>query len=112
MTRAARSRRRPQEMPRSSIEPLSCLGAQGQIGQAAQHQDAAGAAKQDAVLRLVSSTLTENVEKSLHRIVSGSIEKEVLPAITNTTTKSVEKKLGEALPQQLSSHVHAHMQRH
>ncbi|KAK5172583.1 uncharacterized protein LTR77_002703 [Saxophila tyrrhenica] len=67
--------------------------------------DAAGSTKQEAVLRLVSSTLTENVEQSLHRIVSGSIDKDVLPAITNVTSKSVEKKLGEALPQQLSTHV-------
>ncbi len=67
--------------------------------------DAAGMSKQEAVLRLVSSTLTENVEKSLHRIVSGSIEKEVLPAITEATSKAVEKKLGDVLPQQLNTHV-------
>ena len=46
-------------------------------------QDAAGAAKQDAILRLVSSTLTENVEKSLHRIVSESMANEIVPSITN-----------------------------
>ncbi|KAK3705786.1 hypothetical protein LTR37_013093 [Vermiconidia calcicola] len=67
--------------------------------------DAAGSARQDAMLRLVSSTLTENVEKSLNRIVSSSIEKEVIPAITDSTSKAVEKKLAETLPQQLDNNV-------
>ena len=66
-------------------------------------QDAAGSAKQDAMLRLVSSTLTENVEKSLKRIVSDGITKEVIPAISNSTTRAVEKKLSETLPQQLNT---------
>ena len=65
--------------------------------------DASGAAKQDAMLRLISSTLTDNVEKSLHRIVSGSIEKEIVPAVTGTMTKAAEKKITEMLPQQLST---------
>jgi hypothetical protein len=65
--------------------------------------DASGAAKQDAMLRLISSTLTENVEKSLHRIVSGSIEKEIVPAVTGSMTKAVEKKVTEMLPQQLNT---------
>ncbi|TKA25565.1 hypothetical protein B0A50_05426 [Salinomyces thailandicus] len=65
--------------------------------------DAAGAAKQDAVLRLVSSTLTENVEQSLSRIITSSIDKEVIPALTSTTSSMIEKKLAEVLPQQLGS---------
>jgi hypothetical protein len=64
--------------------------------------DAAGAAKQDAVLRLVSSTLTENVEDSLHSIIGAGIEGKVIPAITDTTTKIIDKKLGEVLPQHVS----------
>ena len=67
--------------------------------------DAAGAARQDAMLRLVSSTLTENVEKSLTRIVSGSIEKEIVPAVTSSTNKVLEKKVAEILPQQLNANV-------
>ena len=67
--------------------------------------DAASSAKQEAVLRLISSTLSENVEQSLHRIVGSSIEKEVLPAITNVTTKAVEKKLVDLIPQQVSTAV-------
>lgn len=68
-------------------------------------QDAAGSAKQDAMLRLVSSTLTENVEKSLNRIVSENMTKEIVPSITNSINKTVEKKLSDILPQQLNSHV-------
>lgn len=67
--------------------------------------DAAGSAKQEAMLRLISSTLAENVEQSLHRIVGGSIEKEVLPAISNVTSQVVEKKLADVLPQQINTNV-------
>lgn len=56
-------------------------------------QDAAGAAKQDAVLRLVSSTLTENVEKSLGRIVSSSLESALLPSLSKSVADIVERKL-------------------
>lgn len=65
--------------------------------------DASGAAKQDAMLRLISSTLSDNVEQSLHRIVSGSIEKEIVPAVTSSVTKAAEKKIAEMLPQQLNT---------
>lgn len=65
--------------------------------------EASGAAKQDAMLRLVSSTLTENVEQSLSHIIGASIEKEVIPSLANTTSKVIERKLAELLPQQLST---------
>ncbi|KAK4550819.1 hypothetical protein LTR36_000399 [Oleoguttula mirabilis] len=65
--------------------------------------EASGAAKQDAMLRLVSSTLTENVEHSLHNIIGASIQKEVIPSLADTTSKVVERKLAELLPQQLST---------
>lgn len=65
--------------------------------------DASGAAKQDAMLRLISSTLTENVEQSLQRIVSGSIEREIVPAVTGSMTKATEKKIAETLPQQINT---------
>ena len=67
--------------------------------------DASGAAKQDAMLRLISSTLTDNVEKSLHRIVSGSIEKEIIPAVTGSMTRAVEQKVADMLPQQLNTNI-------
>jgi len=65
--------------------------------------EAAGSAKQDAVLRLVSSTLTDNVEKSLNRIISSTIEKSVLPALSSTVSAAVERKVGDAVALQLQS---------
>jgi len=63
--------------------------------------DAAAAAKQDQVLRLVSSTLSDNVEKNLARIISNSIQTEVIPAITNVTSTALNKQLNDAISQQL-----------
>ncbi|RAL10725.1 uncharacterized protein BO97DRAFT_372043 [Aspergillus homomorphus CBS 101889] len=65
--------------------------------------DAASAAKQDQVLRLVSSTLSDNVEKNLARIVSNSIKTEVVPALTDLTATAVGKQLNTVVPQQLGS---------
>ncbi|KAK6427784.1 hypothetical protein LTR81_000128 [Elasticomyces elasticus] len=67
--------------------------------------DAATAARQDAMLRLVSSTLTENVEQSLHRIIGASIERDVIPAITTTSSKLIDAKLVELLPKQIDTSV-------
>ncbi|KAF3394024.1 hypothetical protein F1880_005477 [Penicillium rolfsii] len=65
--------------------------------------DAASSAKQDQVLRLVSSTLSDNVEKNLARIVSDSIQNEVLPTIAEATSATVNKQIGAAVSQQLGS---------
>lgn len=67
--------------------------------------DASNAAKQDAILRLVSSTLTENVESTLHKIVSTSIENNVVPALTSNTSKVIERKLSETLNKQVSESI-------
>nr|OQO16468.1 hypothetical protein B0A51_16300 [Rachicladosporium sp. CCFEE 5018] len=67
--------------------------------------DAAGSAKQDAMLRLVSSTLTENVESSLHNIVGNSIATKVLPALTVSTSAIVERELAKTLNQQVGESV-------
>ncbi|KAK3633704.1 hypothetical protein LTR56_014084 [Elasticomyces elasticus] len=67
--------------------------------------DAATAARQDAMLRLVSSTLTENVEQSLHRIIGASIERDVVPAITDKSSKLIDAKLVELLPKQIDTSV-------
>ena len=64
-------------------------------------QDAAGAAKQDAVLRLVSSTLGDNVEKSLARMIGTSIKEEVLPSIADITASTLDKSVSETINQQL-----------
>ena len=74
-------------------------------------QDAAGAAKQDAMLRLVSSTLSDNVEKSLSRIVKKSIQDSVVPSVADVTSASlndvlstvVAKHVNEAMPRAMKS---------
>ena len=58
-------------------------------------QDAAGAAKQDAILRLVSSTLTDNVDKALWQHVNNSIKQEVLPAISSVTGSTLTRSVNE-----------------
>lgn len=63
--------------------------------------DAASSAKQDQVLRLVSSTLSDNVEKNLAHIVSSSIQTDVIPAITKATSTAVDKQLSGTVSQQL-----------
>ncbi|TPR08340.1 Glycosyl hydrolase 3 N terminal domain family protein [Aspergillus niger] len=63
--------------------------------------DAASAAKQDQVLRLVSSTLSDNVEKNLARIVSSNIQTEVVPALSDLTTATVGKQLNTVIAQQI-----------
>lgn len=64
-------------------------------------QDAAGAAKQDAILRLVSSTLGDNVDKALSRIVMTSIQQVVVPSIADITSSVLDKRVSEILSQQL-----------
>ena len=74
-------------------------------------QDAAGAAKQDAMLRLVSSTLSDNVEKSLSRIINKSIEDFVVPSVADVTSASlkdvfttvVAKHVNDAVPSAMKS---------
>ena len=74
-------------------------------------QDAAGAAKQDAILRLVSSTLSDNVEKSLSRIIQKNIQDSVVPSVADVTSASlnsvltniVVKHVSEAMPGAMKS---------
>ena len=66
-------------------------------------QDAAASARQDAILRLVSSTLTDNVEKSLQTIVNASVQQSILPSVERTVSAMVEKRLTDSLATQLST---------
>ncbi|KAI9752957.1 MAG: 3-ketoacyl-CoA thiolase with broad chain length specificity [Chaenotheca gracillima] len=60
-------------------------------------QQASADAKQDAVLRLVSSTLSENVEKSLARIVGQNIQQSVVPSIVDVTASTLNRHVSEAV---------------
>ncbi|KAL4990203.1 hypothetical protein BDW68DRAFT_154769 [Aspergillus falconensis] len=62
--------------------------------------DAASASKQDQVLRLVSSTLSDNVEKNLARIIKQSIQSDVVPALGELTFAAVSKQLNTVLSEQ------------
>ena len=70
-------------------------------------QSAAADAKQDAVLRLVSSTLSENVETSLSRIITHNLQAIVVPAVGEVIAKTLERQLPYHLNQQLSMDVRA-----
>ena len=72
-------------------------------------QDAAGTAKQDAMLRLVSKTLSENVDKTLNRIIQTNIKDAVIPAIADVMSTTLDKRLTEALTQQLQHALPAHL---
>ncbi|KAM0713881.1 hypothetical protein Q7P37_010843 [Cladosporium fusiforme] len=67
--------------------------------------EASSSAKQDAILRLVSSTLTDNVEQTLHKIVSSSIESKVIPALTKDTSRVIERKLAETFNKQVTDSI-------
>ena len=64
-------------------------------------QDAAGAAKQDAILRLISSSLTDNIDKALSRHINDSIQQEVLPSITKVASSTLSKSVSETVSKQL-----------
>ncbi|KAI9718852.1 MAG: hypothetical protein M1828_006541 [Chrysothrix sp. TS-e1954] len=68
-------------------------------------QDATGTARQDAVLRLVASTLTDNVEKSLSRIINGSVEGAVIPAISDVISAALKGHVSETLTSSLRSSI-------
>lgn len=65
--------------------------------------DEAATARQDAVLRLISSTLSDNVEKNLSRIISSNVNSTIVPALVNVTTASMDKQIKETLTQHLDS---------
>ena len=66
-------------------------------------QDAAGAAKQDAMLRLVSSTLSDNVEKSLSRIIRQNIQDSVVPSISDVTLSHLKANFDTAITHQIDT---------
>jgi len=72
-------------------------------------QQAAGDAKQEALLKLLSSTLTENVERVLADIVVRNIDQQVVPALTSVATQSIEHQLSNAIERSISQHVPAEL---
>ncbi|KAK2795458.1 hypothetical protein FQN52_005225 [Onygenales sp. PD_12] len=70
-------------------------------------QDQAATAKQDAVLRLISSTLSDNVEKNLARIIASNMESVAVPNIIDAMSKSMDQQIKEGLDRQLDAAVPA-----
>ena len=66
-----------------------------------QVQNAAMGANQEAILRLVSKQLGDNVEKSLASIVTKSIKETVTPFLSEITTNTLEKILPHVVGQQM-----------
>jgi WD40 repeat protein len=71
--------------------------------------NAANGAKQEAILRLVSSTLTENVEGVIRKMVDENIRNVLLPEVLAKTSSTLEKSIGSnlktALGPQLSKEI-------
>jgi hypothetical protein len=74
-------------------------------------QAAVADAKQDAMLRLVSSTLSDNIEQTLGRIVTDSIQQSVLPAISEIALKAVNEQVGAKLNSYLSNGIPKELQK-
>lgn len=74
-------------------------------------QNAVAKSEQEAVLRLVSSTLNDNIEVSLSKIVSNSIQKSVLPAISEVAKNAVKEQLGSSMNSHLSSNIPRELQK-
>ncbi|KAJ4987517.1 hypothetical protein SVAN01_06974 [Stagonosporopsis vannaccii] len=59
--------------------------------------NAANGAKQEAILRLVSSTLTENVEGVIRKMVDENIRNVLLPEVLAKTSSTLEQSIGSNL---------------
>ncbi|KAF2119008.1 hypothetical protein BDV96DRAFT_610845 [Lophiotrema nucula] len=67
--------------------------------------NAANGAKQESILRLVSSTLTENVDTAIRKMVDESVRQVLLPQVVASTTSTLEKTLGASLKKELPNSV-------
>lgn len=66
-------------------------------------QDSSSIARQEALLRLVSTTLSNNVEKAMSRILSAQMHQSMIPALTGVTVQAVSNQVGEAVAKSLHS---------
>ncbi|KAL5118823.1 hypothetical protein ACEQ8H_003326 [Pleosporales sp. CAS-2024a] len=64
--------------------------------------NAANGAKQEAILRLVSSTLTENVEVAMKKMVDESVRRVLLPEMLAKTTLTLEQSIGNNMKTSLA----------
>ncbi|RMZ77955.1 hypothetical protein DV738_g4179, partial [Chaetothyriales sp. CBS 135597] len=77
--------------------------------------DTSASARQEAVMRLVSQTLANNVERTLGDIVSAQIQQTVLPAVSTVTARAIRdevrgqvgRALHDVVPRELASQLPA-----
>ncbi|KAF2878448.1 hypothetical protein BDV95DRAFT_479405 [Massariosphaeria phaeospora] len=67
--------------------------------------NATNGAKQEAILRLVSSTLTENVEGVIRKMVNENIRDVLLPEVLTQTASTLDKSISDNLETALGSHL-------
>ena len=78
-----------------------------------QAQDMAAADRYEAVLRLISSTLSNNVERSLSRIITSQMQETVMPALSTIIAQTLNSQVRDTvaaemetiLPRELSMHM-------
>ncbi|KAF2811987.1 uncharacterized protein BDZ99DRAFT_519227 [Mytilinidion resinicola] len=58
---------------------------------------AAGSAKQEAILRLVSETLSQNVERSFNEIITKSVQTTLMPKLIDSVNETIDKELKQTL---------------
>lgn len=70
-------------------------------------QDQAAASRQEAVLRVVSTTLSNNVEKTLSQIINGQMQEVLVPHVVQTISADVSTRINETVsrivPHELAS---------
>ena len=77
----------------------------GRMDEQRRISDVANDTRLETVLRLVSATLTENVEKTLHRIVASNINDKVIPSIADVTSATLEAKVPNSVSHQVAQSV-------
>ena len=64
-------------------------------------QDTAATARQETMLRLVSTSLTNNVDKTLARHIHSEIQQVILPALSTITANAVSSNVGDGVAKAL-----------
>lgn len=75
-------------------------------------QDSAAVARQEAVLRLVSTMLSTNIEQTLSSMITTQMQQVVVPALTSVTVQAVTTQVGDAVAKTLQQHVPSAVENH
>ena len=75
-------------------------------------QDSAAVARQEAVLRLVSTMLSTNIEQTLSSMITTQMQQVVVPALTSVTIQAVTTQIGDAAARTLQQRVPSAVENH